>query len=141
MTDTTITADRGLFHLSGQSVSMFITPLTAAVVQWTTGRLRVPEFLSSDVTHRQLLARTLNQAAQGLLDCTLIVTLLDNAAVSTIMDARINVRSSLIFAPQTAKAGAEMAAGMWWVCENGKVTVNHTNTADTDKTFIMGIVG
>jgi len=114
---------------------------SATIMPWATGRLRVPEFLADDTTHRQLLARNLNQVAAGLLDCTLMVTLASGATSSVFKDARINTRTCASFAPTTAHAGTEIAAGMWWVCANGQVTVHHANTADTDKTFIMGIVG
>lgn len=115
--------------------------VAATAVNWSGGRPRVPEFLSNETTHRQLLARSLNQIAQGTLDCTITATLASGATSSVFKDARINTRTCASFAPTTAHAGAEIAAGMWWVCGNGQVTVHHQNTADTDKTFILGIVG
>lgn len=77
----------------------------------------------------------------GKANCATNLTLDANAATTTFTDARLSAFSVLTFMPTTATAatahGTIYVTGM----NNGTATINHANTADTDKTFRVAIHG
>ncbi len=87
----------------------------------------------------------LNRTEDGHINVTLAVTLVANAASTLITDARIGIRTALLFMPQTAHAAAELAAGTLYVPAaailKGSATLSHANNAQADRTFIVVIIG
>lgn len=67
---------------------------------------------------------------------------LANGTASTVMaDARLSAFSALAFMPTTANAAAIQASIYVDTQGQGHATVHHTNTANTDQTFRVGILG
>ena len=81
----------------------------------------------------------------GKLQCTVVLTLTANAATTTLTDSRISRQSSFSFDPITANAATEKAAGTLYALEanrgTGSVTITHANSAQTDRTYIVKIIG
>lgn len=69
------------------------------------------------------------------------VTLTDNDTTTVLTDARIGYGMHLTFTPLTANAAAAMDALHYAITVNGQATLTHDNTADTDRTFSVAIVG
>lgn len=69
------------------------------------------------------------------------IRLLNGAATTTMLDARLSAFSVIVFMPMTANAAAIHAS--IWVDSQGKgnCVIHHTNTANTDQTFGVGILG
>jgi hypothetical protein len=98
--------------------------------------------------HLKRIARSLNGVLQGKLNATTTLTLTANAATTTITDARITPNSYINFMPTTANAAAVQGSiyvtnrvGSSGSVVNGTATINHTNDANTDKTFTVLIIG
>jgi len=73
---------------------------------------------------------------QGKLNVTGEVTLAANEATTVYQDPRIGAESYIALMPLTANAAADYAAGIYFSSQDeGTVTINHTNDADTDKDF------
>src|SRR5690242_16547700 len=70
---------------------------------------------------------------------TLTITLAANATTSVIYDSRITLTTAILMTPQTSTAAAEMAGGFYVAPGDGTATIHHSNTADTDKTFIAAL--
>src|SRR5579883_1511030 len=84
----------------------------------------------------------LNYMNQGHINAHVDVTLAANAATTTLSDPRIGSNSRLVFMAQTAHAGTALAAGIYVTARmKGSCTLTHHNTADTDKTFTVAILG
>ena len=83
-----------------------------------------------------------NNSLQGKLNVTLSVTLTPNAATTIIRDSRIGAFSALLFTPLTANAATEQAAGGLYVSaqQTGQATVEHANSAQTDRRFRIVIL-
>lgn len=105
----------------------------------------VPEFLPNAVDHRRQLAQAINRIMQGKVNAYLDYTIPANTASSTITDARISPYSAILFMPLTAHAAAELATGNMYVptatMNNGSAIIQHTNNAQTDRTFRSIIIG
>ncbi len=84
---------------------------------------------------------TVNRSLSGKLNVTLSVTLTANSASTIIKDARISAFSALMFAPLTANAAAEQAAGGLYVSaqQSGQATIQHANNAQSDRRFRLCI--
>lgn len=107
-----------------------------------TGRPRVPEYIPNADEHRRLLARSMNEARAGRLDCVVDVTLTANAASTVVTDARISVWTAALAMPRTANAAAEIGAGtMYFTPAAGSLTITHANNAQTDRVFSIALVG
>lgn len=88
------------------------------------------------------IARTLNRINQGQFNCVLIVTLVANAASTTVTDSRISAQTACLPSPVTAHAAAEIAAGgLYFTPTNGQVVIAHANNAQTDRTFNLALIG
>ncbi len=85
---------------------------------------------------------TVNRSLSGKLNVTLSVTLTANAASTVITDARISAFSALMFAPLTANAATEQAAGGLYVSaqQSGQATIQHANNAQADRRFRVVIL-
>ena len=104
-----------------------------------------PGVLPDSVNARQHL-RNLAEAANDLLDghgnCTLKLTLAPNSGSSVVKDGRISIQTCPLFAPLTANAAAEWASGqMFASCVKGLLTITHRNSPETDRTFMVALVG
>lgn len=95
--------------------------------------------------HRRKLAERQAEISRGRTNNVLTVTLTANADSTTVTDARLTYCCATLFAPCTANAAAELAAGRLYVAEgsrvNGSVVISHANNAQTDRTFRMVVVG
>lgn len=102
-------------------------PVPNAPLQWSRmWALRVQDMVN-------VLLRKANCAAD--------LTLTANAASTTMTDARLSAFSVLTFMPTTATAATALAGLYVTNMNTGSCTVNHANTADTDKIFRVGIHG
>lgn len=90
--------------------------------------------------HRRQIAQAVNRINQGHFNCTLFVTLVANAATTTVTDSRISAQTCASFQPQTAHAAAEVPT-LYAVCGQGSMTINHSNNSQTDRNFTVGIIG
>ena len=87
-------------------------------------------------------ARVVNLINSGRLNCSASITLAANAATTVIQDVRLSIQSAILLMPTTAHAAAEIASGnLWIVCAAGTATLNHTNNAQTDRTFTVVLLG
>lgn len=89
------------------------------------------------------IAEIVNTILRGKINVVLPVTLAANAGTTIVIDARIGPYSALLFAPVTAHAAAEIAAGGFYVSaqQNGEATLIHANSAQNDRSFNMAIMG
>lgn len=108
----------------------------------TGGRPLVSETASDEKQHRREIARALNRVITGQIGCNLTVTLTANASSTTVTDARATVQTAPILTPTTASAKTEwLNAACYAVATNGQVVINHTNSTDTTRTFILSFLG
>lgn len=95
--------------------------------------------------HRRELAVILNRVLDGKTNNVGQVTLLAGASKTPVRDRRVSESSALTFAPQTANAAAEQAAGTMYVSSintrQGTFTISHASNAQTDRTFRYAIIG
>lgn len=106
------------------------------------GRQFVQEYMPDEGQHRREIARAVNVATRGQLNGSMSVTLTASVATTTIYAAPISISSVPIFAPTTAHAAAEIAAGgMYFTPSAGQCVVTHANNAQTDRTFNVIFVG
>lgn len=103
----------------------------------------VPELLSNEQEHRRQLARAINQQLTGKLNAVLQVTLTASSTATVITDKRIGANTGLFFSPLSANAAAALS-GLWVNASlqtNGTATLTHVNTATTDRTFNVLLIG
>jgi hypothetical protein len=101
----------------------------------------VPEVMSPEVEHRRMLARLGNNLLQGKTNNVIQVTLAANVTTTTITDKRIGAYTGLFFSPLTADAAAALSGLYVSSQANGSATLTHANTATTDRTFNVLLVG
>lgn len=90
------------------------------------------------------IVESLGPLFQGKMNAVLQLTLTASSATTTVTDARIGYSSALILVPLTAHAAASQYAAPYVLPsaqKSGEVTLNHSNTADTDKDFLVVIIG
>jgi hypothetical protein len=101
-------------------------------------------------TFARAIASVVNRINQGKINAVYSsagsdFTLTANAASTTLTDARLSVFSHVSFEPMTANAAAEIGAGTMYVTaanrNNGSFVVTHSNSAQTDRTFRVSIIG
>ncbi len=101
----------------------------------------VAPWLPDEKQHRRDIARTLNNVLQGKQNVTLAVTLTANAASTTITDARIGVSTTVFLMPLTANAAAELGS-VWFDTQlTGSIVAHHTNSANTDMSYRLLLIG
>jgi len=85
----------------------------------------------------------LNGAVGGNLNATLGVTLAANAGSTVVNDPRLSGTSYIGFCPLTGNAAAEIAGGGLYVSSQGArtMTLAHANNAETDRKFLLLIIG
>lgn len=86
------------------------------------------------------VAKVVNEAKAGKLNCTTEVTLTANAATTTFDHPLIGSYSVILFEPRSANAKSE---GTPWVSAKGDrtCTLNHANAASADRTYGVAIFG
>jgi hypothetical protein len=105
----------------------------------------VPELIGgmSSTIRETIIA--IQQLYEGKSNNTGDVTLTANSATTTLEDKRIGPNSVLSFDPLTANASAALNDGSFYVSARattkGQATINHTNNANTDKTFSYTVTG
>ncbi len=101
----------------------------------------VPEMMPNEIEHRRQIARLVNNLLQGKQNNVIQVTLAANAATTTVTDRRIGANTGLFFSPLTADAAGALAGLYVSSQTNGSATLAHANTATTDRTFNVLLVG
>lgn len=90
------------------------------------------------------VVEVVNRMLGGALNANLQVTMRNGFATTTILDSRITAFSALHLEPLTTNA-ATLKYGAPFILvtdqKSGSVTFAHANTANTDQTFIMTILG
>lgn len=111
------------------------------------GNISVPERMTDIPGWVNLIAAKVNQILRGRTNNVGQVTLAANAA-STAIAVPIGVfgaKTAILFDPTTSTAATAFGSGSFYVSARapdlGTYTINHPNTADTDKTFRVAYVG
>lgn len=105
-------------------------------------RPRAQEDMPDERQHRREIARQLNGARGGQLDCTLSVTLDPNEDTTTVIDSRISLSTAPLLVPVTASAAAEIAAGGLYVTPtSGQCVITHANSVVADRTYQLALIG
>lgn len=96
--------------------------------------------VSQGASSREVVER-INRVMQGKLNAVTTVTLAANVTTTTLTDSRIGANSYLGFSPRSANAA--VATGNLWVSAKtkGSATLTHANTATTDRTFDVLVIG
>lgn len=101
----------------------------------------VPEVMTNDVEHRRQIARLANSLLQGKQNNVIQVTLAANVTTTTVIDKRIGANTGLFFSPLSVDAAGALAGLYVSAQQNGSATLTHANTATTDRTFNVLLVG
>lgn len=82
---------------------------------------------------------------RGKIECVVELTLTANVATTTLTDHRLSIQSTVNFDPVTANAAAAIAAGTMYVTtanrSEGSFVITHANNAQTDRSFLVAIIG
>lgn len=87
------------------------------------------------------VATIVNLAMRGKINATAALTLMANAASTTLADERINAGSAVLLSPITANAAAALGTTFVSARGNGSATISHVNNAQTDRHFTVAIIG
>lgn len=109
------------------------------------GYTAVPEILSdandksiAAQTHRRQIARALNGALRGNINCTLDVVVTAGATSTTITDPRISYFSFLSTMAFDANGAADEVAGIYFdTFKNGSAVMHHRNNGSTRSLRIL----
>lgn len=85
--------------------------------------------------------RTINKILSGKTNNIGTVTLTANSATTTLADSRIGINSVIHMQPTTANAATAITNVYFGAPGDGTVTINHSNNAQTDRTFLYSIIG
>lgn len=96
--------------------------------------------LSHDPNPREIAERV-NRLNQGKFNAVTTVTLEAGETSTTLTDKRIGGNTYIGFMPLTANAAAALATTHVSARDNGVATITHDNTADTDRTFDLVLIG
>jgi hypothetical protein len=98
----------------------------------------------SDPTVRRLY-EVIQQMRRGKTENVTEVTLTANAATTVLNFKGLSPQSVVIFDPKTANAAAELYGGTMYALTanrgNDAWTVSHSNSAQTDRTYQVAIIG
>lgn len=86
----------------------------------------------------------INQLAEGRSNATGAVTLTANVTSTTYVSDTINENGQVFLFPKTANAAAALAttyASISRIAGVNTVTITHANTASTDRTFAIVVLG
>ena len=84
------------------------------------------------------IARTLNLALRGKLNCVADLTLEAGATETVLIDERIGLYSAILLMPRTASAAA--ATGLWIETTTGTALIHHNLDAAVDRIFTVVII-
>ena len=91
------------------------------------------------------IAIVVNRMNRGGISCTTHLTLNANTTTTTMTDERLSEGSFVDFDPLTANAAVEKANGTLYALEanrnNKSWVITHANNAQTDRTFVVAIIG
>jgi hypothetical protein len=89
------------------------------------------------------IVRAVRELFEGRSNAVGSFTLASGAASTTVAAQNCGAGSTVLFAPTSAHAAAEIAAGGMYVSAvaNGSFTVTHANNAQTDRTFLYAAFG
>lgn len=110
-----------------------------SVVQ-TIGRPAVQVSSPNETDHRRQLAQAINRLNQGHSNTTLTVALDAGQTETVVTDSRISPQTCVSLHPQTANAAAALPT-TYVVCTKGLMAIHHTDNAETDRIYTVGIVG
>ena len=89
--------------------------------------------------------QALYQLRKGKLECVAELTLTPGSSNTTLNRLGLSRQSVLIFDPLTASAAAELAAGTLFVTQSNRLKdsciITHANSAVTDRSFLVAIIG
>jgi hypothetical protein len=99
--------------------------------------------LPPDESDRRKINTAINQLAQGRSNAVGSVTLIANAAATTVAAGNCGAGSVVLLSPLTAHAAAELGNGTIFVSmvTNGSFTLTHANNAQTDRSFGFVAIG
>ena len=86
----------------------------------------------------------INQLAEGRSNATGVVTLTANVTSTTYVSDTINENGQVFLFPKTANAAAALATTYASISRSAganTVTITHANTASTDRTFAIVVIG
>lgn len=87
------------------------------------------------------VARVVNDILQGKLNAVMTVTLTQNATSTTLTDPRITASSFVGLMPMTANASGALATTYVSARASGSATFTHANNAQTDRNFVVLVIG
>lgn len=87
------------------------------------------------------LAEAVRQILDGKMNLVKTVTLRASQTTTTVTDTRIGPTSYIGFMPTTTNAAGALATTYISARGDGSATIAHASTADSDKTFVLLIVG
>ena len=92
------------------------------------------------------ISTAVSQALKGKLNSCGTVTLTHDATSTTVSNSFVGADSAVFLFPQTAHAGAELAAGGCYIDPANYVSkesfaITHANNSQTDSTFAYVILG
>ena len=100
-----------------------------------------PLDMPNEREHRGLIAASTQLAMAGKTNNVDSITLAAGAASTTFSNSRIGYNSAVLLMPTTANAAGALAALYIDTFLNGSCVIHHANTATTDRTFKVVIVG
>lgn len=101
----------------------------------------VQELVSDEKEHRRQIARLANSLLQGKTNNVIQLTLNPGVTTTVVTDKRIGANTGIFFSALTANAAAALAALYVSSQQNGTATLTHANSANTDQTFNLLLVG
>lgn len=91
--------------------------------------------------HRRQIAQLANNLLQGKMNTVIQVTLTPSTTTTTVSDKRIGANTGLFFSALTANAAGALTGLYVSSQKNGSATLTHANTATTDRTFNVLLIG
>lgn len=117
----------------------------------TAGYPGVPNWLADQTELNRQQSVCINNLLFGRMNNTGSVTLTANVASTTVTlpGNKLGNNTLIVLMPTTANAGTEYGAGNWYITKSlsltptgtSTFTINHTNNAQTDRTFLYALIG
>lgn len=101
-----------------------------------------PQLYDSDpARHLRNISEAVRQVLDGKVNYVKTVTLRANETTTTVTDTRLGPTSFIGLMPTTANAAGALAGTYISARSDGSATITHANNSQTDKTFVLLIVG
>ncbi|MEB2554046.1 hypothetical protein [Burkholderia cenocepacia] len=97
--------------------------------------------MPNEKEHRRQIAQLANNLLQGKMNTVIQVTLTPSTTTTTVSDKRIGANTGLFFSALTANAAGALTGLYVSSQKNGSATLTHANTATTDRTFNVLLIG